>query len=288
MSRVLLEIDNNLPRKELFTFLKENKKALLAQKKAIKKEFYSLVPGPMYGIKDIGKDVFEMKAAADAVIPDTATSLMVEAAANTSMWCDTAMDVLLKNAGKKSIKERKGGIPHIYDHKWSVLTEVGDVKDIYYQDLPLRQLGLKMDGTAQVLTFYTEVIKSYVPEVFEKYRLKKIKQHSIGLWYDDIQLAINAPDDEYWEDEYKVYKKYIDQIINKEFVEERGYFFAVSQFTLLENSAVLLGANFLTPTISTSEKTTATSDTPPVSGTESGPEENAFDVGEHLKTIKFF
>lgn len=287
MSRVLLEIDNSLPRKELFTFLKENKKGLIAQKKAVKKEFYSLVPGPMYGIKDTGKDSYEMKAPGDVVIPDTATSLMVEAAANTSMWCDTAMDVLLKNAGKKSIKERKGAIPHIYDHKWSVLSEVGDVKDIYYQDLPLRQLGLKMDGTAQVLTFYTEVIKSYVPEVFEKYRLKKVKQHSIGLWYDDIQLAINAPDDEYWEDEYKVYKKYIDQIINKEFVEERGYFFAVSQFTLLENSAVLLGANFLTPTISTSEKT-ATSDTPPVSGTESGPEENTFNVDEYLKDIQFF
>lgn len=288
MSRVLLEIDNNLPRKELFTFLKENKKALIAQKKAVKKEFYSMVPGPLYGVKDTGKDVIEMKAAGDAVIPDTATSLMVDAAANTSMWCDTAMDVLLKNSGKKSMKERKGMIPHIYDHKWSVLAEVGDVKDIYYQDLPLRQLGLKMDGTAQVLTFSTEVIKSYNPEVFEKYRLKRIKQHSIGLFYEDLQLAINAPDDEYWEDEYKVWKKYIDQIINKELPESRGYFFAVSQYTLLENSAVLLGANFLTPTLSTSEKE-ATSDTPPEEGTESGPDKNVFSVDDdYLKTLKFF
>lgn len=287
MSRIILEIDNSLPRKELFAFLKENKKALIAQKKAVKKNFYSMVPGPMYGLKETGKDAVQMKAAADAVIPDTATSLMVESAANTSMYCDTAMDVLLKNAGKKSIKERRGMIPHIFDHEWSMLNEVGDVKDIYYQDLPLRDLGLKQDGTAQVLTFYTEVIKSYNEKVFEKYRLKKVKQHSIGLWYDDLQLAVNAPDDEYWEDEYKVWKKYIDQIINKELPESRGYFFAVSQFTLLENSAVLLGANFLTPTISTSEKET-TSDTPPESGTGSGPDENAFNVDDYLKTVKFF
>jgi hypothetical protein len=287
MSRVILEIDNSLPRNELFAFLKENKKALIAQKKAIKKDFYSAVPGPMYGVKDIGKDVFEMKAPGDAVIPDTATSLMVSAAANTSMWCDTGMDVLLKNAGKKSMKERKGMIPQIYDHKWSILSEIGDVKDIYYQELPLRQLGLKQEGTAQVLTVDFECIKAYNPDVFEKYRLKKIKQHSIGIWYEDIQLAINAPDDDYWEEEYKVWKKYIDQIINKELPESRGYFFAVSQFTLLENSAVLLGANFLTPTISTSEKE-ATSDTPPESGTGSGPEPNAFNVDDYLKTVKFF
>jgi hypothetical protein len=241
----------------------------------------------MYGLKGADKEMYEMKAAGDAVIPDTADTLLVSAAANTSMWCDTAMDVLLKNAGKKSMKERKGMIPHIYDHNWSVLSEVGDVQNIYYQDIPLRQLNLNVDGTAQVLTFDTLVIKSYNPQVFDKYRLKKVKQHSIGLMYEDIQLAINAPDDEYWADEYKVWKKYFDQIINKDLPESRGYFFAVSQFTLLENSAVLLGANFLTPTLSTTEKE-ATSDTPPDEGTESGPDDNAFNVDEYLKTIKFF
>jgi hypothetical protein len=288
MSRVLLEIDNTLPRKELFTFLKENKKALIAQKKAVKKDFYSAVPSFTYGVKEPGKEIVEMKAVGEAVIPDTATSIMVEAAANTSMWCDSSMDVLLKNAGKKSIKERKGMIPHIYDHEWSILSEVGDVKSIYYQDVPLRTLMVNMDGTAQVLTFYTEVIKSYNPAVFEKYRLKRIKQHSIGLMYDDIQLAINEPDDEYWQDEYKVWKKYFDQIINKEVPEERGYFFAVSQFTLLENSAVMLGANFLTPTLSTTEKTVDTEDTPPIEGTDRGPSENDFDVQIAIRTAKFF
>ncbi len=48
---------------------------------------------------------------------------------------------------------------------------------------------------------------------------------------------------------FAVYQKHIDQVINKEFVENRGYFWFVSEIKLYENSAVLFGANELTPTL---------------------------------------
>jgi hypothetical protein len=290
MSRVLLEIDHSLPQKELFKFLKDNKKALISQKKALPKFCDSVSLMPSYALKGVDDDgELEIKAiGGEAAIPDTAESLIVDVAANTSMWCDTAGDVLLKNSAKKSMKERKGLIPHIYDHRYEVLAEVGEVQNIYYQDVELRRLGLKIDGMAQVLTFKTEVIKSYNPAVFDKYRLKKIRQHSIGLRYEELLLAVNAPDDEYWTEEYKVWKKYIDDIINKEVPEARGYFWAVPQYMLLENSAVLIGANMLTPTLSTSEKE-STNERPPGDGTEHGPEdENFFDIGEAIKEMKFF
>ena len=288
MKRTLLDIDHTLPRKELFTFLKENKKALISQKKAVPKTFDSAISLPTYSIKEIDEEGdTDFKAIGEAAIPEDVTTLIVDVAANTSMWCDSVMDVLLKNSAKKSMKERKGMIPHIYDHKYSVLSELGEVQNIYYQEVELRRLGLKVDGTAQVLTFKTELIKSYNPEVFERYRLKKIKQHSIGLQYDDILLAINAPDDPYWEEEYKTWKKYIDQVINKELPESRGYFWAVPQYTLLENSAVLLGANFLTPTLSTSEKET-TNDRPSDEDTESGPEAETLDFAKCVQEMKFF
>jgi hypothetical protein len=286
MSRVLLEIDHSLPKSELFKFLKDNKKALIAQKKATFKRFDG-APNFYSNFNVIEKDG-TTKAVGDTVIPEDVDSIMVDVAANTSLWCDTAMDVLLRDSAKKSIRERKGLIPHIHDHLYEVLAEVGDVKNIFYQDVPLKQLGLKQEGTGQVLTFRTEIVKEYNEKIFHKYRLKKIKQHSIGLRYIELLLAINEPDDDYYEDEYKVWKKYFDQIINKEVPEERGFFWAVPQYMLLENSCVLIGANQLTPTLSTSEKQ-STNEQPSDDDTEKGPEDNVvFDVEEALKTVKFF
>lgn len=282
----ILNIDHSLPKHELFKFLKDNKKALISQKKSVTKHFDACSLAPAYHLRD-ADDRAEIKAVGEAAIPETATSLIVDAAANTSMWCDSAMDVLLKDSAKKSIKERKGAIPHIYDHNWSVLAEIGEVLNIYYQDVELRRLGVKMDGTAQVLTFKTEVMKSMNAAVFEKYRTKRVKQHSIGLRYVQLLLAINEPEDDYFEEEYKVWKKYFDQIINKEVPEAKGYFWAVPEYMLLENSAVLLGANFLTPTLSTSEKET-TDDRPEDETTDSRPEDETFDFAKCIKEIKFF
>lgn len=287
MSKVLLEIDHTLPQDELFKFLKDNKKALMSQKKAVMKRCESVSVMPSYEMVD--KDGTTKAVSGEAAIPDTATSLIVESSANASMWCDTAMDVLLRDGGKKSIKERKGLIPHIHDHLYETLAEVGDVMSIYYQDVPLKQFNIKKDGTVQILTFKTEIIKEYNPPIFEKYRKKKIRQHSIGLRYISLDLAINRPNDEYYEDEYKLWKKWIDQVINKEVPESMGYFWVVAEFMLLENSCVLIGANQLTSVLSTSEKGT-TSDQPDNESTEDGPvNKNDFDLNEELKKgIKFF
>jgi hypothetical protein len=149
-------------------------------------------------------------------------------------------------------------------------------------------LGVKADGVAQVLTFSTEIIKNYNERIFEKYRTKRIKQHSIGLRYVELLLAINEPEDEYWADEYKIWKKYIDQIINKDIPEETGYFWAVPQYMLLENSCVLFGANALTPTLSTSEKS-ATEMEPLEIDTPNGPAQSEiFDLEKALKDVRFF
>jgi hypothetical protein len=142
--------------------------------------------------------------------------------------------------------------------------EVGDVVNIYSQDISLSELGLNQKGTTQVLIFETDIIKEYNPVVFKKYRAGKIKQHSIGLMYIRIALAIN---DEENEKEYDFWNKYYDQVINKDIVDERGYFWVVSEIKLLENSAVLFGANELTPTLDVKSDTLFL----PLKGTEEEP-----------------
>ena len=93
----------------------------------------------------------------------------------------------------------------------------------------------------------TLVRADYNDKVYAFYKAQKINQHSIGLRYVDIQLALNSQveDDQ---EEYAVWQKYYPSIINKEVVDKKGYFWAVTEADILENSCVLFGANSLTPT----------------------------------------
>jgi hypothetical protein len=180
------------------------------------------------------------------------------------------MDVLLRDNAKRSIKERLGMIEHIHDHIWEVGAILGDVVNIYYEDVPLKELGIDQTGKAQCLIFETDIRKEYNEKIYNLYRTGKIKQHSIGLFYVTLELAINDPD---YEKEIDFWNKYYDQVINKEVVDESGYFWVVSEIKLMENSAVLFGSNILTPTLEVDgESQKSTSDEPPV-GTPGKPQE---------------
>jgi hypothetical protein len=65
--------------------------------------------------------------------------------------------------------------------------------------------------------------------------------------YEEIELAINEPS---YEKEYETWNKYFDGIANKEYVESKGYFWAVTKADFIEGSAVAMGSNFATPTLS--------------------------------------
>lgn len=102
--------------------------------------------------------------------------------------------------------------------------------------------------SAQALIMASEVRRSLNPKIFELYKSGLVTQHSIGLQYVKIDLAVNS-DDEDMKAERKLWNKYIDSVINRKAVEERGYFWYVSEIKVFENSAVLFGSNDLTPTL---------------------------------------
>lgn len=266
MSKIV--IDENLKGKELYKFLVENKTALIAQKKAFPKKTDNIGGLPSFyqakGPEAVKTSIGE--------IPEDANVLSTEIVANAAMWFDSQRDVLLTDCWKKTIKDGNGRL-HLKDHTHEMDAEVGDVTNIYAKNLSLTELGLNKSGTTQCLVYASDVRKEYDPKTFSKYKRGRVKQHSIGLQYVKIDLAINDPDSE---KEYTLWNKYIDQIINKEEAEEIGFFWAVSEIKLIEVSAVIAGANRLTPTLWVGAKTSEgepdedTHDEPP-QGTQGEP-----------------
>lgn len=237
-----ITIPDDLKGKELIDFLVTNKSAIIAQKKCLPKmaEAISFAPSA-----EFYKSGTVVKAAASEDETD-ADMVKVKFVGNAAWWCDSHMDVAIAGCYDKTVKERKGMMVHLHDHVHSIEAEVGDIKKVYTEDISLKELGLKKEGTTQCLVFDSEVLKEYNPKVFKKYKAGRVKQHSIGLWYIKLELAVN--DDDY-EKEKEIWDKYIDKIINKKHVQDKGYFWAMVEIKVMEVSAVLFGSNELTPTL---------------------------------------
>jgi hypothetical protein len=240
-------IPENLVGKELFKFLMANKGQLIAAKKAAIKTTDSVVYDALI-ITPI-KSASEKAAGENGSIPEEAIgfrTLDVKVVANTAWYCDSQMDVLTDKCYDKSIKEKGNLIPHIADHIRQSTNHVGDVKKVYTQSLSLKELGYQGSGSTTALIFETTVREDYNEDTYKFYKNGKIKQHSIGLIYVSIGLCIN--DKEYLP-EYELWNKYYEKVINKDVVDEKGYFWIVPEIKVMENSCVLFGSNQLTPTL---------------------------------------
>lgn len=230
---------------ELFAYLKTHKKELIAKKRSmpITSEAVSFGFSRVKNSDSATKD--------NAPVTEDVDVLRVKVVANTANWLDSHMDILIPGCWTKTIAERKHLIPHLHDHVHRLDAKIGEVVDIYASQLSLTELGVEGSGTTECLVFVTDVMKEYNPKVFNQYKSGKVKQHSIGLQYMKIDLAINDEDSE---KEMEFWNKYYPQIINKEMADERGYFWVIQEIKLLENSAVLFGSNEATPTLDNNVK----------------------------------
>lgn len=232
---------------ELFSYLKAEKQSLIRKKRSM-----DIWADPVFSHANAFVPTKGVATKDNSPVQDEDTGVLrVKVVANTANWIDSHMDLILPDAPLKSIKERAGMIPMLHDHEHKLEAEIGDVKDIYLADVSLRELGLDRSGKTQSLIFVADIKRSYNEKVYNKYRQGRIKQHSIGLRYVKLTLAIN---DEEYEEEFAEWNKYIDQVINREVAEEAGYFWPVQEYMLIENSAVLFGSNVLTPTLDNNVK----------------------------------
>lgn len=235
----------DLKSKELFQYLRDNKQDIRKQKKIGQKN------GPNIGFGS-DSDIKIAQSKAIKIHEESSSSLIVENIANMAGWHDYDDDVIIKGAYNKTIADKKNNRPSLKNHILSTDAIIGDTLEVFTKEVSMFDMGIKTDiSTAEAFIFKTRIRKEYDSSTYYKYLYGAIKEHSIGLFYKNLELAINDPD---FEEEFKTWNKFYSQIINKERTDSRGYFWAVREIDVYENSAVVFGSNELTPTISTEEE----------------------------------
>lgn len=165
---------------------------------------------------------------------------------NTYNWMDSHDDVHVKGCFTNSIKQRADKVFHLHDHEYKLTSRVGDPQEITEKDLSWRDLGVDIEGETTSLLMLSKIKKGYNPLIFDDYKEMKINQHSVGMRYIKVHLAVNNPE---YEDEYNNWKLHYGDIANKEVADEKGYFWIVKEAALIEISAVLMGSNPITGTL---------------------------------------
>lgn len=271
-----MEIPTFTQKKDLFKWLVENKDVLIAQKKAAIK----YADGFSYlntFINDKGETVKSNKP-----VKEDVDTLKVRAIINTTNIMDSHKDVHLPGIWNKSLKENKN-IMHLQEHelKFSSIIADGDDLKAYVKDYTWKELGFKWEGKTEGLTFDSNISKDRNSFMFNQYKSGRVKNHSVGMIYVKMLLAVN---DESFGAEYETWEKYYPEIINKEFADEAGYFWAIKEAKVLEGSAVPIGSNRATPTLENnmkSEPEETTQQPEPPEGTQKS-------FNELLQTIKLY
>lgn len=228
------------------------KKTLIASKKSL--------PITSDPIRDytVNGEALKIKTKAIGEESTDPNKLKVKFIGNTAMFCDSHMDVLAVGCYDKTVKERSTAIHHLIDHKHSLAGKIGRTLEVATEMMKVSDFGIKTDVlSTEILTMTSEVQRDWDKKAFQLYKDEAVDQHSVGMQYLQLSLAIN---DEEYKEEFELWQKVYPSVINKERIDQKGYFWYVTEIKLFEISAVLFGSNELTPTIETQKEIQQPSD----------------------------
>lgn len=232
-------------KKELFEYLVQNKSELIALKRAEVKHADSVICENIsnHTTKEINYNN------QDELDKGSIKRLIV---GNTYKWMDSHDDVHMEGIFTKSIKENKQRILHLHDHEYKLTSKVGKPIDIYEAKIKLTELGQSKAGDTDALFMFSNIKQEYNEKIYKQYLDKEINQHSVGMVYVKLFLAVNDSD---YKEEYEAWLKYFPHVINQDKAIDKGYFWAVTEAKLIEISAVIAGSNELTPTFEPQKST---------------------------------
>lgn len=236
-----LEIPHFDKDKELFDFLVQNKSVLESQKKSSLKEADVIGYKQLYTKGDVATD----KAQANS---EDKTEITVKAIINTTNILDSHGDVHIKGLWNKSLRENKR-ILHVQEHKSNEFDKIissGEDLKASVKTFTWKQLGFDGEGSSQALVFDSVVKESRNKYMFDQYSKGYVDNHSVGMRYVKIDMAINDKD---YVEEKAIWDKYYEQIVNKADADSQKYFWVVTEAKVVEGSAVPLGSNPITPTM---------------------------------------
>jgi len=246
------ELNKEFNDKELlFRALKENKEALIAQKKMQTKQADSWFFVANSESDDINKN--------NSINSKEANVLKSSLVINTTNVIDSHNDVHLKGIWNKSVKEQKN-LYLLQEHKMNFDSIISNKVKASVKEFTFKQLGADLEGKTEALVFDAEISKSTNEKMFQRYAEGVVKNHSVGMRYVKIDLAMNS-DSKYDVEEKEIWDKYIGEVANRQQAEDNGYFWAVSEAKIIEGSAVLIGSNTITPTLNVESKNEAASST---------------------------
>jgi len=230
-------------KEDLFKALIENKKELISIKKSITKNADAVSYGYIETIKSGAN-----KAIASSDLPQ---ELSVKVVINTTNFLDSHGDVHIDGIWNKSVKDNKSFL-HLQEHDRSFDKIITDNAKASIQSMTWKELGFSYSGSTQALIFESTIDRLRNGFMLKQYANGWVKNHSVGMRYVNLELAINSEAD--YDKEYKVvWDKYYNDIANKEVADERGYFWAVTEAKIVEGSAVVMGSNTATPTLENKE-----------------------------------
>ena len=222
-------------RKEIIKDKLANKTELISIKRATVKHTEGLILTP--------KLTLPKDSTIKAELPnDTEDVLYRTIIANTYNYMDSHDDVHLNGCFSKSIQENKRQL-YIKDHANYTTEIAGKVLKAYELMGTFEKFGY--DSGLSTMAFLKDVAiyKEQSEQFFSQMSNGMINQHSVGMMYIKIALAVDDISDA---EGYKLYTSLLPIIGNSKEVEEQGYFFAVQEAKELETSAVTMGSNSLT------------------------------------------
>jgi hypothetical protein len=227
-------------KEELFKALTEHKKELISLKKSVTKNADAI----SYGyVENISKNNID-KAIASADLPNT---LDVKVVINTTNFLDSHGDLHINGIWNKSVADNKTFL-HLQEHNRDFSHVISDSAKGLVQSMTWKQLGLPYEGKTEALVFESTIDRLRNGFMLKQYANGWVKNHSVGMRYVNLELAINSEAD--YDKEYKeLWDKYYPVVANKELADERGYMWIVSEAKIIEGSAVVMGSNSATPTL---------------------------------------
>lgn len=224
-------------------YIKDNKQKLAEEKIAAMKTADAVSFCRVYhnGRRDATK--------AEGDDQQTSDTLDVEVVINTTGLLDSHNDVHIAGLWDEDLaKHRKRLVYLLQEHDRDFDKVISDEVEVSVETRSWQELGAPFDGDTQALVFKAKVRRERNKFMFEQYLNGWVRNHSVGMRYVDLELCVNS-EEKYYIDEKEAWDKYIDQVANREEAEELGYFWAVTKAELVEGSAVLMGSNWVTPTL---------------------------------------
>ena len=168
---------------ELFEFLTKNKKELIAQKRAIIKH------------SDAVQYVLKNEASKSFFVNNETETIQATIVMNTTNIMDSHDDVHIDGLWKKTLSENRN-IFHLQEHKMSFDSIIASGKDISVstQKKTWKELGYNVAGETEALIFVSNISKKRNNYMFQQYSEGFVNNHSVGMQYVKIALAINDED----------------------------------------------------------------------------------------------